>query len=218
MLYSKHNQKIIKDVIDGVIPTSIPNFELEDSGYYHMRNIIALQNGMWLYIYKDYAKQLSKWLDGRSALDPMAGRGWLAKALRDEGIKVNASDLNPRGWSSQHNYVPVTNVVEMDIRESIQKSKDDVLILSWVPYDFDVIKESSLWGEERPILFLGELGGCCSTDSYANIVQNLKTFKYERSLEPYNWYGIHDSAYSYTWNDTIMKECLNLKESFNELY
>lgn len=215
MEHSEHNQRIIDSITHGIIPNVTPVFKLNDAHEsLHMRNEIALKNGMWLYVDQAYAKRLAKWLDGRSILDPMAGRGWLAKALRKEGIKVNASDLQPNGWRKNCPYEPVTNVKTKDIKDAIKESKEDVMILSWVPYGFDVTEESSLWGQDRPILFLGELGDCCSTYRYANIVQNLKTFKYERALEPYNWYGIHDSAFSYMWNDQTMELFLKEKEQY----
>jgi len=191
--FSDHNQKILDSLKNNLIPDFAPYFSTTyHNNTWHMRDIITQNYNMWLYVDQPYAKRLAKWLNGRSVLDPFAGRGWLAKALSDEGVHVNAGDIEAQPKS-------VFDVKEISAEDLAKESKEDIMILSWVPYGYHAFDVSENWGKDRPILFLGELGDCCSTEEYSNHVREFKSLKYEDDLRPYNWSGIHDSATSYMW-------------------
>ena len=202
---SLHNQEILDDIIKGYIPKTCPRlFDLAHnkvSTANRLRDIICYDNGMWLYLYEEYVQNLFNWLTGRSILDPFAGRGWLAKGLSDLGTDVEASDYDLTRWFDNDNLV--FDVKEMFAINAASTSNKDVMILSWVPYNLDVSDVCEAWGKDRTILFIGELGECCSTYEFSETVRKFKSFKNENDLDPWQWPYIHDYSYSFLWGDSI---------------
>ncbi|WP_415913325.1 hypothetical protein [Neptuniibacter sp. QD37_11] len=115
---------------------------------------------MYAVVDREWTPHLAKWIGNRRVLEVMAGRGILAKALSDEGVAITATDYNTY-WEPFH---PIT---EIDAREAAAESSDDVLLISWPPFeDTAIVDVCNAWGTERPIIFIGEFRGCTGCDKF----------------------------------------------------
>lgn len=127
--------------------------------------------GMFGIISKAGAQYLVEKHKGCRFIDPIAGRGWMAKALREAGAEVVAGDL----YASQIS--PITDVVESDAEALIDEygSTCDILLLSWAPYDDNIDYKCALkWGTDKPILVYGEFNGCCNSKDFCNIFSTVE--------------------------------------------
>jgi len=99
-----------------------------------------------------------------TVLDPMAGRGFFTKALRNAGVKTIASD--DHSWSAQE------QTEKLDAIESVKKYGNQIshVLLSWVPYGSDKDLEIlELCRKDYPhitIINIGERRGCTGSDEF----------------------------------------------------
>jgi len=111
------------------------------------------KRGMWAIVDKQWTKKLAKWIGDRKCLEVMAGAGWLSKALSSYGIDIIATD--DFSWNTgekQHkDMVPVHPIETLDAMRSVGKYGDrDILIVSWPPYDVEVITSvCEKWGDRK---------------------------------------------------------------------
>ncbi|MCY9874036.1 hypothetical protein [Vibrio barjaei] len=98
---------------------------------------------------------------GRQIVDPIAGRGFIAKGLRDLDCDVLAGDLHPDN--------AVTEVQCIDGQELIKQADDNaLLILAWPPYMSNIDwKLAQSWGS-RQILYIGDHGEATGSRKFAN--------------------------------------------------
>lgn len=116
--------------------------------------------GMYAPISLEGADLFVRFFNELSVIDPIAGRGFFAKALRKRGVEVLAGDINP--------YKPVTEVEQSCAKNlvEIHKDKYDLLSLCW-PEMSELDYEIALqWGVSKPILFYGEIGGCTGSSTF----------------------------------------------------
>lgn len=124
--------------------------------------------GMFGIISVEGASYLKNKFPNARFLDPLAGRGWIAKALREQGCNVIAGDIEP--------YLdePLTDVIQSDGADLVKQYKDeaDVLILSW-PHRFDDVDFNcaKAWGCEKPIICYGEIGRSSFSNEFIEIVR-----------------------------------------------
>lgn len=88
--------------------------------------------GMYGKIMKDTASDIALNVGDGVVLDPMAGNGWAAKALREAGVKTIASDDD--SWEISK------DIEKLDAMESLKKygNKISHLLISWAPYGSDI--------------------------------------------------------------------------------
>ena len=86
MAIPKH--KFITCLLKGEIPEEPPK---RDMNSWELRKI-ATERNMWTLVSRDWVKVLAERIKGKKVLEVMAGAGWLAKALSDEGIEIFATD------------------------------------------------------------------------------------------------------------------------------
>lgn len=117
-----------------------------------------------------FLDELASHLAGKRVLETFAGNGLLASLLRERGVDIHPTtrfsghDGHRQGMHSE--------VEEIDAREAARKYRDqfDTLLMCWPTSDEVAMQSSLIWGEERPIVFIGEvtdlergyLGGCAS--------------------------------------------------------
>lgn len=116
-----------------------------------------------------FLDELAAELRGRSVLEVFAGNGLLARRLSERGVDILATSLfRGHDGSAERMYHPV---LEMGAKDAVRKHRDrDVLLMCWPTADEAAAQAALLWGEERPIVFIGEvtdlernqLGGCAS--------------------------------------------------------
>ena len=150
----------------------------------------ATKRGMWALVYRSFAQMLAEWIGDRTVLEVMAGRGWLAKALSEEGVDIIATD--DKSWDDRHvEASDVFPVHKMDAVEAARTIDADVLIMSWSPYAEEVATEVlKVWGEDRPVVYIGEeRGGCNAPDSFW---QHWRKAHGTPEIPLAQWYGLHD--------------------------
>jgi len=146
--------------------------------------------GMWAMVTTPFARALAEWLHGTQVLEIMAGRGWLAKALSQERIRVIATDNN--SWDKRHSKSePVFDVLPYEASDAIREFGNvcNVLLVSWPPYDaLDIVEAIKLWGTGRPIVYIGEgEGGCNAPTKFWQHWQDRK-----KRIHLWQWPGIYD--------------------------
>src|SRR5690606_33976279 len=90
-----------------------------------------IRHGMFASVDAAWSKELAARLTGMRVLEVMAGRGWLAKAMREHGVTWVATD-DHSWWQSS-----VAEVEKLDAVEAVKTYRDqvDVLAISWPPYN-----------------------------------------------------------------------------------
>jgi len=142
--------------------------------------------GMWAIVDLVWTKQLADWIAGRKVLEVMAGRGWLAKALKHYNVNIVATDNKP--WETS----PIFEVEKLDAVAAAKHAADfEIMIMSWPPYDDAIaIETCRAWGSSRPIVYIGEgPGGCNANDEFFDHFAEIKN-QPEISLP--RWYGLRD--------------------------
>ena len=173
------------------------NGPLDDShsyGDYLRARTACIEKGMWALVEQQWTAELSRWIGTRRTVEIMAGRGWLAKALAGHGIRIIATDNG--SWSSSHGgAVPVFDVWRFEAVEAVRtfNKEADILLVSWPPYgDRAICRAAEEWGEERPIIYIGESrGGRNAPEEFFDAFQWLKGLKFPLK----SWYGFYDNVY-----------------------
>lgn len=167
---------------------SWPDFSLN---YLQARDF-CIARGLWIVITTEWISKLAEWISERSCLEVMAGGGWIAKGLVDQGIHVIATDNFT--WGHRHKEMePVFEVVPMDAEQAIKNYRDaEILLISWPPYgDETIVKVCEAWGNEKPIIYIGESdGGCNAPDEF---FQKFEYIDDEPEFPFFSWPGLHDS-------------------------
>ena len=157
------------------------------------------QHWMWAYVSRPFLDAFATYLEGKTVLDPFAGRGWLARGLRERGIHVIATDLHP--WPDE---ASLTEIFPMDALEAIQTYGPtvDTIILSWVPIndpiDVAIVKENrhnSLLHKE--LIWMGENGGTSGSAGFSKIIKYPETSAaFHAVASKYQtWNGMKDHMY-----------------------
>ena len=193
--YSKamHIKGYVKHIKQGTIPPYPPD-GLEQGGYpftfnpgyYNVRSE-CISLGLWVVIDKIWTHKLAQWIGRRKIIEIMAGGGWLAKALSFYGVDITATDNY--SWNSNGSIGKQYPVKRMTAIKAA-RLPGDILLVSWPPYeDKAICRACKVWGEGRPIIYIGEdKGGCNATDEF---FEHFKTIKYP-DFGMVSWDGIHD--------------------------
>lgn len=191
-------EKYLELIGKGEIPPEHPNHTSiwghswpDFSSDYHQARDFCIVRGLWTVITTEWTSKLADWIGERSCLEVMAGGGWIAKALTDFKVDIIATDNF--GWGFRHTKLsPVYPVEEMDAVESVKHYKDkEVLIVSWPPYgDETIVKVCDEWGNEKPIIYIGESDGGCNAPE--EFFQRFEYIDDEPEFPLFSWPGIHD--------------------------
>lgn len=148
----------------------------------------AIKRGMWAIVTQSWVTNMADWIDNRSVLEVMSGRGWLAKALSEQGVTITATD--DFSWKI-NGHKPVFNVIKQNAWEAAKQSQDDLLLMSWPPYDDNTAtRVIEAWGPDRPIIYIGEgEGGCNADDEFFRL---FKSDLRQPDLWLPRWPHIHD--------------------------
>lgn len=116
-----------------MLPSNLSDFGESRNSFESMLISRYLQTcGMYGKIMKETADDIAANVGDGTVLDPMAGNGWAAKALREAGVKTIASDDD--SWEISK------DVEKLDALESLKKYGDKTshLLISWAPYGSDI--------------------------------------------------------------------------------
>ena len=187
---------------NGEIPDRFPH--LHSTTFYYNYKDDCNAMGMWGIVDKQTATKLASIIGQRSVLEVMAGVGWLAKALSEQGVNIKATDN--LSWQERHNHTKIHRVYRMRAETAVKKHghKYDILLVSWPPHgNEDFVKAAELWGPNKDIIFIGEgEGGCTGSDKF------WWHFKIKKTLRIPHWPGIHDYCYIGRYNEPTNKKSL----------
>lgn len=200
---------------DGIIPKDLPESYSEVSFHHGSVMIQAHDKGYYTAVTQKSAESMAEYFKesvrGRQplVLDPFAGRGFLVKALREQGIATIGSDNH--SWltrDSKNHQIAEYNVEKSEAVDALRKYGNDLshLVMSWVPYestkDHELLK---IVHEEFPhikVINIGEgAGGCTGSIEFWKHadVSNGKPFHY-KSLPMVNDYPV-EVTYNEEGND-----------------
>ena len=189
--YIENLTSFYRTVLNGEIPDELPlpldkDFSNRAVGYSLHSHLT--ENGMWARATKKVAEDLAANIGDGVVLDPMAGKGYLAKSLREAGVKTIASDDN--SWKVSE------DIENLDAIEAVKKygSKVSHIVLAWVPYGSDAdLKILQLVRKDFPhitIINIGEhQGGCTGSESFWDEADEVGQEPY---VEYRTTYGIND--------------------------
>lgn len=188
-------------VYAGEIPEFLP-FEMSEHYALHRGgiNIMMLRSalqkrGYYAHVTQVFAKEVSEIEGIGTVLDPLAGSGFLAKSLREQGVPTVMTDDYSWGFKGA--------AENLDALAALEKYGDkvDTVVISWAPYNSDIDKK--LWDRARErfphlnFLVISEgVGGCTGSESFAEIHEQFE------ELQTYSTsYGIRDRAVFYRSGD-----------------
>lgn len=190
----------------GVVPPTAPcippveafiRLDWDERMRWHRATEKCREHGMYLLVALDWVREfVEKFaLRSRTLLEVGAGRGWLAAALRQCGVHVIATDIEP-----PHN--ALVDVVRLDAEEAVRRYATDTsgLLIAWPPYRNDMaaraVREWRQAGFPGPVFYLGEgPGGATATPAFWQVVRNLPCEVME--VLP-RWPGLHDQLWVFT--------------------
>lgn len=131
----------------------------------------------------EFIDELAGALSGAKVLEVFAGNGLLSAMLKARGIDVHATSLFRTLDGHQSGFH--CDVEEIDARHAAIRYREthDILLMSWPEPDETAMQTCLLWGEDRPVVFIGEvtdleeghLGGCAS-DIFFELSEEVHVF------------------------------------------
>lgn len=207
--YMKHRdlkadeKKFVRDFANGKIPSSFPDSLVGDTIGMGL-HMTSQDVGYYAKITKEFAHNLSKKirddLGGKEpvVLDPMAGKGYFVKAMREQGVKTIGSD--DKSWAKAQTD---EGIEDLDAVESLKKHGNELthLVMSWTPpYStldkklYDVVRKDF---PHITIINIGEdAGGCTGSEEFwDNIRDDSKKNTVEIEYNDCGYktlFGVHD--------------------------
>lgn len=168
------DKQFIKDFANGEIPESVPvSMQMGRSAF--VVHGLAQDAGYFAKITKQFAhgltNKIKKDLGDKEpvVLDPLAGKGYFVKAMREQGVKTIGSD--DKSWSKVQTDDGIENSGAL---ESLDKHGDEIthLVMSWAPMNdldkklYDRVREKF---PHVTIVNIGEgPGGCTGSEKFWN--------------------------------------------------
>ena len=220
-----------------MIPPSAP-FEATEDGYdkdvwgpklsseerserlmdrWNARTLLTKENCMWTLVDMTWTGALADFMRNYSeihglrtgVLEVMSGFGHLAKALKENGLAVKATDLmdgyghevkNAAGEMNTERFVH--QIDRMGAAAAVRRygKNFDWLLCSWPPYADDAMtRAAEAWGTEKPIIFIGEdYGGCNADDEF---YEHFKLIDPQPDIPLLRWWGMHDRVMIGHWSE-----------------
>lgn len=186
---------------EGTLPPSLSSIFHQDQSFLNMGllsidesnridtpvELLQLMQGYGMYATATvlFTTAFSEWIGNRRLLDPLAGRGWLAKGLREQGVDVIATD--DASWiKKRHTFL--TEVEIMDALDAVKKYAEevDVVLFSWAPSGkllWKLVKAVHKHNPNATMVFLSE--------PEPDISGNDKFYKRTRLTIPDHFGGVH---------------------------
>lgn len=186
------------------IPDSHPCPEWERDPHQTVSSYIQKEEwnmkGMYAFVSWRWVNPLAEWIGNRKVLEVMAGAGWLAKALRERGIDIIATDSHE--WQRTLKWELVTKVVEMGANTAIALygKEIDIMVISWPYMDNDAYRAIKMLYKVNPravVIFIGQYGGgITANERFFEHFEILNDPKFERMADQYEpWFFLSDRPY-----------------------
>lgn len=131
-----------------------------------------------------FVDELTTYLAGKPVLEIFAGNGYLAGLLAQRGIDIRATTR--LSSHDAHDFGMFFDVEEMEAEMAVQAygQTSDVLLISWPTTTQAVLRAARLWGPEKPVVYIGELGDIrngvyagCASDEFFDALRHGRRFK-----------------------------------------
>lgn len=131
-------------------------------------------------------EEIARFIGNRRTLEVCAGTGVWAALLRQHGVQITATDLNPPAST----FFPVE---ALDAVEAVKKHQPDVLFLCWPPYAKLTAYNALRAFRGDLVVYIGEdSGGCTGCDKFHALLEAEWTKRHYPILR---WEGIYDGVY-----------------------
>lgn len=181
--------EFINCILNGEIPDTF-GYSMFSIGEGFQLREKCTRRGMWAIVTNDRVSRLADWIGNRTCVEVMAGAGWLAKALDQNGTDVVATD--DFSWGDRHTDMKMVFPVEkLSALDAIEKyKKRDILIVSWPPYgDSTVCRVCEKW--KGLVVYIGESkGGCNAPDEFFSNFNEIE----DVIIPMPRWPGMHDTV------------------------
>ena len=170
-------------IINGEIPDELPKQMQENYAVSTMTHSLLCETGYYAKVTRKFAKSLAGVVGNGTLLDPMAGKGYLVKALRDEGVKTIGTDDN--SWQLSQ------GLEQMDAQDALRKYGNSIthLAIVWAPYDNTIdAKLVQMVKDDYPHVTIVNVGepysGCTGSDRFWDevIISSNQPLSYETSI------------------------------------
>ena len=184
------------------IPERFPDPEGDMYEFYN-RDKFFLKSLGFVKISKSWIRPLAAYLGTSKVLEIMAGNGALTKALRDERVKIIATDdqsWGEKAWFDENAWTPVENLDALDAIRKYGK-ETDYIICSWPPYENPIAYQALLLMREVnsncKMIYIGEgMGGCTADDKFHESAIYVDDPEFEKAVKNFQrWKGLHDNPY-----------------------
>ncbi|TPR54174.1 SAM-dependent methyltransferase [Apilactobacillus kunkeei] len=173
-----------------------------DKDIREFRDYLENQYGMWAYISAPFTNDIAKFLNGKKALEVMAGNGYISKGLRENG--ANAICTDNLDWKKENETGKhlVTDVESLDAIDAFKKYKDEIdyIIMCWSPDGIDIdwrlLSAIREYGKDIPLITIGEKYGATDSQQFwdnAEFIENEDVKKLNRHHKPFDL--IEDQLY-----------------------
>ncbi|MHA8110551.1 SAM-dependent methyltransferase [Lactobacillaceae bacterium Melli_B4] len=166
------------------------------------RDYLEERYGMWAYISAPFAKDIATFVGSGPVLEVMAGNGYIAKGLRNNGVNVIATDS--LAWTKENETGKhlVTQVEKLDALDAFEKYQDLVstVIMCWspdgVPVDWELLQAIRNSGRKINFIVIGEKDGATDSKVFwqnAKLIDNDEVKRLNQHHQPFDL--IHDQLY-----------------------
>lgn len=202
--------KSVEALLDHIVETgNVPemyNIEIDpDRPWYQKKNSfdnfyvreLYTENISWCLVNKSWTKDLANFLGDAKVVEVYAGKGLIAKQLKEFGVDITSYD----NFSWNLNNKTFTKVYMKDAEEAIKSYENgtiDFVLMSWVPYeDKTCIKVLKILKENQPnckIIYIGEpYGGCNACDEFFEMIDLEYMSELNQNFQHFD--GMHDEIY-----------------------
>jgi hypothetical protein len=152
----------IDEIFNEKIPLKMPDLNKDfttcdmnrDMSQFLFKNICQ-GFGLYASVSQEICKNMADYIKDRKVLEVMAGRGWLAKGLREQGVDIISSDDFSWMKAGQIGLGTVTDVLDVSGLDAIKEYKKDssLLLMAWPYMDNDGYQIVKSWGFNQSLKF-----------------------------------------------------------------
>lgn len=177
---------------------------LSDNGLWKKKHELQTQ-GMYAHVNWEWVLPFVEWIGDRKVLEVMSGAGYLAKALREKGVDIIATDS--RKWEAHMRIYrkevwPIcTHIEKISANNAIRKygRNSDIVIISWPymdPSAYHAIRTLHTVNPKAQVVYVGEWGGCTANGDFLDHFDPIQDDEFDKVADRYKtWYGLYDRMY-----------------------
>lgn len=148
-----------------------------DKNDWETRVIQTSELNVWPMMEITWIHQLAQFIGHQTVLEVGAGSGHLSVFLKQFGVNIVATDMNPK-----NKFVEKLSAVD-----AVRKYEKDILLCSWPEYNSEFLTDAIRHVTVHKVIYLGEReGGCTGSSSFFDL------FSEEMCIDIPNYESIYD--------------------------